>query len=290
MLPQSKTRSADRPVLAPAEHRAWRALISRRCGLEFGDTRVRYLERRLWQRVQSLGLGSFGAYHDRLRQDSGEWRELLELLVNRESSFFRHRPSFEALGSLLRERLGKVPPSDRPHRLNLWSAGCSTGQEPYSLAIQALDEALRQRVTLDLRVTGGDLSVEARDRTREGLYAERQLDPLESGIRRRYFERVATPRGPRYRVIEALRKVVEPRPWNATDPATYPTTPQDVVFCQNLLIYLPRDERPVVVGRLGRTLRIGGTLFLAPGEVLGLRLPGLEPVRFPDCLAFRRTS
>ena len=78
MLPQSKTRSADRPVLAPAEHRAWRALISRRCGLEFGDTRVRYLERRLWQRAQSLGLGSFGAYHDRLRQDSGEWRELLD--------------------------------------------------------------------------------------------------------------------------------------------------------------------------------------------------------------------
>ena len=286
---------AAHPVLALHEHREWRRLIVERCGLDFGELRRDYLARRLWRRMLLSGVDHYSVYLNRVRQDPREWHELLELLVNRETSFFRHPPSFDALRLVLSEILDRragepLENGEWKFRLDLWSAGCSTGQEAYSLAIRALDSVAARRVPATVKVRSGDVSSHARELTREGTYTERQIAGVPATARRLYFQRQETTRGPVFRARLPLLEAVEPSYWNLVQPSTYPGQELDVIFCQNLLIYLPREQRDALVGRLADCLRPGGYLFLAPGEVLGSRFPGLENADLPDCLAYRRTG
>ena len=290
-LGSTPRRSRPRPTLTPEAHGHWRHLILSRCGLDFGETRREFLARRLWRRMGEVGSADYASYLDRLQNDLGEWHTLLEILVNTETSFFRHPPSFEALRKVLHERL-RPGLSQEPRASNgplrLWSAGCSTGQEAYSLAICALDSLAMTGSKAEVLVLAGDLSRVARDKTREGSYTERQMAGLSPPFIRRHFRRQENGHGS-YRVSDALRAVVQVVPWNISRPETYPTERQAAIFCQNLLIYLPQDRREDAVRRLTACLEPGGHLFLAPGEILGLRLPGFERVDFPECLVFRRT-
>ncbi|MEM7585242.1 MAG: CheR family methyltransferase, partial [Acidobacteriota bacterium] len=168
------------------------------------------------------------------------------------------------------------------------------------MAMCALDAVAAGQITARVRVTGGDLSQLALAKLRAGRYTERQLADVPPSPRRRYFQlATATPRDlappelakPNvFRVTETLHSTVLAQPWNLCRPETFHPEPQDIIFCQNLLIYLRRDARPELVRRLGTCLRLGGYLFLAPGEVLGLRLAGLERFDVPDCLIYQRVA
>lgn len=280
------------PPLKFHEHAAWKRLITERCGLLFGPTRRHFLARRLWQRMTLGGHDSYLGYLDQVVRDDAEWLALVELLLNGETSFFRHPASYDALQKVLHDMLRRNP---QKARLQLWSAGCSTGQETYSMAICALDAliAAGRRTDDGVSVTGSDLRPSALAAARHGRYRRRQLQSLPAPARRRYFRGVGSSGdGTDPDVVEvedALRRVTRWRPWNITEPATYPVTPHDVVFCHNVLIYLAREERDVIVQRLAACLRPGGYLFLAPGEMPWPRQSGLTPVRFPDCLIYRRT-
>lgn len=307
--------AGPRPPLLDADLEAWRRLIRRRCGLDFGPSRRDYLARRLWRRMATAGAGNYGEYHHlALRQDE-EWQELVELLITCETSFFRHRPSFDGLRHILRQRLTEPsgvtvgsaaprgftdPPAAAPS-LRMWSAGCSTGQEPYSMAICAFDVIDACGLTTTVRVTGGDISPRARDLAARGRYSARQMIDLPTTSRRRHFQPLDPEvRGARSTMARGdvptlftpkprLRQAVQLRHWNLCRLDTYCRQPQDVIFCQNLLIYLAPSQRPEVIRRLATCLAPGGHLFLAPGEVLALRPQGLESVRLPDCLVYRRT-
>ena len=278
-------RGPVRPALSPSEHEAWRRFIHRRCGLAFGETRGAFLARRLWRRMVPTGCKSYDGYLSQVRREPREWLELLELLTNGETSFFRHPPSFEALAELQARLLMQQP---SPRRLSFWSAGCSTGQEPYSMALTALHGIAMTGIACDLRVLAGDVSREARKRTREGCYTARQIASVPEPLKRLYFERQQHAGGTLYRAGKALREVVQPIPWNLSVPESYPQEPQDIIFCQNLLIYLPAEDRGTVVRRLGNCLRPGGHLVLAPGELLEPAPQGLYSVPLPDCQIYRR--
>jgi chemotaxis protein methyltransferase CheR len=211
---------------------------------------------------------------------------LLDLLLNRETGFFRHQPSFEALtGHVLPELLrDRRRPAAVP--VTLWSAGCSSGQEAYSLAMAFLETTAGRRERA--QVTGSDISPRALDRARQGRYRPFEVRCLPETCLSRYTRCGVDAVGPCYQVADAVRELVQFERFNLTDPDSYAVWGQDVIFCQNVLIYFAPEDREAVVGHLAGRLNPGGYLFLGPAEAVGLRVAGLEPVRLDNALIYRR--
>ncbi len=266
------------PELTPAEGRLWCELIERRCGLHLPESQWHYLRRRLWERMKISSIPAYSRYYELLAgsRQTEEWRLLQEDLLNPETSFFRHQPSFAALKTLLEGRRGDGKPR------SLWSAGCSTGEEAYSLAMTA---AATGGVS---EVLGTDLNRHALDRARAGLFSARQVAGVAPDWRSRYLQEV-TPGG-QWQAAGSLRSQVKFEAFHLLDSSTYPRREFDVIFCFNVLIYFRLATRQeAAVGLLGR-LKPGGHLFLAPGEAAGLTMTGAEPVRVEGTQIWRRAA
>jgi chemotaxis methyl-accepting protein methylase len=290
----------------------WRDYIRHRCGLCFSDSRVWFLRQSLWERMRLCGTQSYREYYHYVTTHAAgeaEWLALLEGLLNHETGFFRHPPSFTALTEhVLPERLGDKATAAP---ITMWSAGCSTGQEAYSLAMVFLEltapptathgqqTANEKQAEPQARVIGSDISSLALHKARCGLYKSYEMRSLPDTYRQRYFTMAEA--GPQavYQAGPRLRMMVEFGCVNLHDPASSPFAPLpfmggrgegvDVIFCQNVLIYFTSEDRLTIVQQLCQRLRPGGCLFLGPAEVVGLRLPSIQSVQLPDVLMYQRT-
>ena len=283
--------TAGRPSLTPAQHGEWREVIALRFGLDFGPNRREYLARRLWGRVVALGLGGYDEYLLRLRAASeadSEWTSLVEVLVNHETSFFRHGDSFVGLARVLARRLEKKD-RDPGESLDLWSVGCSSGEEVFSLAMVAREAVFRSGNGGKLRVLGMDISPKVISRARSGRFPERRVRRMSEERIRRFFRRSSSAEGAEsWEATPELRGVTRFEVGNLIDEGSWTVWGQDAIFCQNLLIYLRAEQRLAAVARLAERLKPGGALFLAPGELVGHLPPGLRSAGLPGCTAFVR--
>ena len=267
--------SSSLPELSLTEGRLWCELIERRCGLHFPESQWRYLRRRLWERMALASISTYSQYY-RLIAEGGrpeECRTLLEDLLNPETSFFRHQPSFKALTTTVQEwRGGK--------RRELWSAGCSTGEEAYSMAMTAAAAGS------PVEVLGSDLNPRVLERARAGVYSARQLAAVPSTWKTRFLKETAKPG--EWQVADDLRARVKFDTFHLLDARTYPKREFDVIFCCNVLIYFsPAARQDAASGLLGR-LKPGGYLFVAPGESAGLSMPEAELTRLEGTQVWRR--
>ncbi|MCC6537851.1 MAG: methyltransferase domain-containing protein [Bryobacterales bacterium] len=265
------------PELTLAEGRLWCELIESRSGLHFPESHWHYLRRRLWEGARRADVASYAGYYRLVSAPDGaaEWRALLEDLVNPETAFFRHQPSFAAL----RQRVLAARP---PAPLTLWSAGCSTGEEAYSLAMCGLAAGAGA-----VRVTATDLSQTALRHAARGLYSTRQTAQVPEAWQARFLRRS----GAGVSVSGELREAVQWAHFHLLEPETYPAPGFDAVFCFNVLIYFRGAARQQAVSALLRRVKPGGYLFLAPGEAAGIEWTGeAEPTRWPGVCAFRRAA
>lgn len=279
------------PVMAamtPFEKNAWTEILEARWGVHYSESRLHQLQSSLRRRMKAVGLNAFPAYQRFLSASPGEWQALKEEVLNRETCFFRHRPSYVSLARVLagiaaaRNRTGG-------RRVWLWSAGCATGQEAYSMAMTALD--CPAMAALKPRVVGSDLSGAAIETARLGLYRARSMDGVSAQQRSRYFvRRAGSGVQEEYEAGTALRSTVEFTEANLCDPASFGTQTYDVIFCQNVLIYFREDRRKPIAESLAARLSRGGCLFLAPGEVITSRIGVAERVPFPDALCYQRAE
>jgi len=275
----------------PDEGTAWAALVASRWGLYFPPERQAALHDRLGVRVRTLALRDLAAYREYLDRHPGEWQHLADALIVAESRFYREADSARALSEqILPELLGhrEVGGSGR-RELALWSAGCSTGEEAYTLAMIAL-EAVPLAANWELRILGSDLSATNIASAREGSYDARRLAELPPGWRARYTAPLP-PSGDgatRVRVLPALRLPTTFRQHNLCG-AVWPIGTQDVIVCQNVLFYFRREEQLRVLNRLYDTLRPGGTLIVGATELptRPLRL-GIAPRRLGDTFIYER--
>jgi type IV pilus assembly protein PilK len=281
----------SKPEIAPLERDLWRDLIDDRCGICFVDSRMHHLQACLWERMRLHGIGSYLDYHQYVSFGAGgdkEWEALLELLVNCETSFFRHEPSFRSLAYLLPYMM-RDKRRRSSYSLNLWSAGCSSGQETYSIAITALQAANLEPWRLHVR--GSDISETALAKARRGRYTTRAVQGIPDPLRKRYLSEVAfSGQETLYEVHAHVRAVVEFAAFNLMRPATYGGGWQDVIFCQNVLIYFRDAVREQIAHRLARRLNLGGVLFFGPGEMPGLKLPGAQTVWIDGSPAYQRVE
>lgn len=269
--------------MSAAEFRDWQALLEDRTGVVVNEQRRAFLQTSLGARMRELGIGDYASYYRQVTdgpRGAVEWSTLLDRLTVQETRFFRHPASFELLADYLRQRLEGL---GRP--LALWSVGCSSGEEPYSLAMVAA-EALREMALPGLfGVTGTDISLNALNKAREALYPARKLDDVEAGLVQRYFQAQADGR---YRVEPGLAERVCCTRINVLELAQAPMSGMDVIFCQNLLIYFRRWRRREILNRLAERLAPGGLLVIGVGEVVDWQHPALEPVANERVLAFTR--
>lgn len=271
--------------MTPEQFRLLKELLCQVSGVSLREDLKFVAERRLWPRLEALGLRDFGAYYRFLRFDARakEEQELaVDALVPHETYFFREPvqlQSFEAelLPMLYKDRI-------QQRRLRLWSAGCSTGEEPYTLSMLFLESGLFEG--WDIEILGSDLSRHSLSRARKAEYGASALRATSDERRRRFFDPL--PDG-RFKVKDAVRARVAFAHVNLIDEGGVGLLPQmDVIFCRNVLIYFDAAVRGLVVQSFLKRLVEGGYLLLGHSEVLHTLGSGFELVQLQGDLLYRR--
>ncbi len=257
-------------------------LVQRATGIRLGPGKGYFVRGRLGDLYRSLGCGAWEEFSARFQAAPPQVVErLVGAVVTPETAFFRDGLPFRALREqIVPELLGGGP---RPLPLRVWSAGCSTGQEPYSIAMCLWDMQEAGDIDLELRAT--DICRESLAAAREGVYGKAELGRgLRRGDLRRYFERVGAGA---WRVRAALREAVCFEPCNLLSESV-PAGAYDVVFCRNVAIYFDLPGKRALFQKLREALRPGGYLVLGGSETLFPSVAGLQTVYFGRSLLFRK--
>ncbi|MBB1518803.1 CheR family methyltransferase [Aquipseudomonas guryensis] len=271
--------------MSQAEFRDWQALLEERTGVVINEQRRAFLQTNLSARMRELEVADYASYFRMVTdgpRGAVEWSTLLDRLTVQETRFFRHRPSFDVLDSYLR---GRLATDQQQQPWALWSVGCSSGEEPYSMAICAAEVLRETESAQQFGVTGTDISLNALSKAREALYGARKLEQMDADLCERYF---ATEVDGRFKVVPDLAARICFARLNVLELGKAPLTGMDVIFCQNMLIYFRRWRRREILNRLAERLAPGGLLVVGVGEVVGWQHPDLVPVADERVLAFTR--
>lgn len=252
--------------------------LRERIGLDVESVGASMVERALRQRSAALGASGLDDYWVRLQQSPAEQQALIEAVIVPETWFFRYRESFTALTSLAHKRLAELAAA-RP--LRLLSLPCSTGEEPYSLAMALLDAGIAPASFL---IDGMDISPASVAKASLGLYGRNAFRGNDLGFRDRYFDAIDEC----HRVHDRVRQQVTLHVGNVLDPALASRGLYDFVFCRNLLIYFDVSTQQRVFETLKRLLYPQGVLFIGPAEGSLLARLGMRPVGIAQSFAYVR--
>jgi chemotaxis protein methyltransferase CheR len=274
------TLAADIPV-SQAELRLLQTLIYQECGMFFDERRMQFLQERLQQRLKTCQLESFYSYYLLLTSAQGrdELSALLEHLSVIETSFFRIRPQLEIFKKQVLDDLFKRKEVARDYTLRIWSAGCSTGQEPYTLAMLICDAlayyGLRSSPLLEraiprplipapwnVEILASDINYSALLTAQQGSYTEVQMETVDYPSRLRYFDKA----GDRYVAKPELKKLVQFDFHNLK--TEFLPLRNDVIFCRNVMIYFDAAEQRRLIDKLTCCLNPEGYLFAGHAESL----------------------
>jgi chemotaxis protein methyltransferase CheR len=241
-----------------------RNLVTQSTGIIAGDEKYTMFYARLARRVRSLGLKDFAEYCALIEQKpESELIELVNSVTTNLTAFFRENHHFEFLKDTVCADFKK---SSRTRKLRIWSAGCSTGEEAYSIAI-ALAEALPDYASRDIRIYATDLDSNVINTGRAGVYDEARVEKLDSVLLKQYFERGVGKNQGKVRVKAALRKMVHFQQLNLLH--SWPWQDKmDCIFCRNVVIYFDKATKLSLVEKFARHMVDGGYLFMGHSESL----------------------
>ena len=272
--------------LTPAEFERFRDYIHKHSGIYLEEQKTDSLRISLITRATRFALGSLGEYYDMLVSDEQEFKELMNLVTINETSFFRFPQQFEAMRTaVIPEILESKPVTSRQFRV--WSAGCSTGEEPYTIGMTMLDSGL-EGLGYHLEVLGTDVSTNALMKAKQGVYPARGLHGIPQTVLSRFFE--ATPQG--HRVTERVRKLVSFQYHNLIK-EPYPLALMgnwDIIFCRNVTIYFKLESTRRVVANYFNSLNPGGYLFIGHSETLTSISDQFEPVEIGGGFLYRKSK
>ena len=251
-------------------------LIQSRCGIKMPDIKKTMLESRLRKRLRHLGLKNFREYLEYIESPTGKTSELvsmIDVVTTNKTDFFREAAHFDYLYSnsvpSLMERFG----AGRNRDLRIWSAGCSSGEEPYTLAM-VLSDYSRSEEKLSFSILGTDISTQVLEKARRAVYAEEKVEPVPAVMKKRYLLRSRDRNSKLVRIVPGLRKLVEYGRLNFLDDNYGINHKFDVIFCRNVLIYFERENQRSILLKLLKYLEPGGYLFTGHSETLhSLNLP-----------------
>ncbi len=277
----------SRPLLTAEEFRLLKELLLDACGLQLRDDLKYVVERRLWPRLEALSLRDYGGYYRYLRFDARAREEVelaIELLVPHETYFFREPTQLDSFKRELLPMLSQQNTSSR--KLRLWSAGCSSGEEPYTLSMLIAESGLFE---------GWDVSIHGTDISRRMLTAARAAEYGSSALRTttpaqlaRHFDPISSGR---FRVKAPLKNRVSFGHLNLLDEPGLRLLPRmDAIFCRNVLIYLEPVARRKVVHSFWEQLFANGYLLLGHSESLLTFSTDFALVQLTGDLVYRRPA
>lgn len=284
-------RTSNPASLAPAEFDRVAKIAHREAGLSLSEAKRAMIASRLTRRLRATGLADFAAYLAFLESAEGEdeRQHLISALTTNVTSFFRENHHFLTLETDVLPKLASRAQSGQ--RVRIWSAGCSTGQEPYSIAMSVL-RAIPDAARLDIRILATDIDATVLAAAQTGLYASQQLDTLDQALRRQFFSETSSGE---FEVTDHLRSLISFRQLNLI--GAWPVRgPFDVIFCRNVVIYFDSVTQAGLWPRFHQVLAPGGTLFIGHSERLDAETTerfvsvGVTTYRKPDELAGRQTG
>ena len=249
-------------MLTDDEFRLFSSLIYNESGIAIKDGKREYLQERLLKRLHANSLSSYYRYYKFVSNKNEGRQELLDLvssLTINETSFFRNKPQFELFADLVIPDLKKRKNPGK--KLRFWSAGCSKGQEAYSIAMSVL-EHLDYPETWDVKIHGSDISLPVLESAQKGIYSKSEIEILDPSYQYNYFDKVDE----HYHVKQKVKKLVEFDFHNLKHDNGLSSI--DAIFCRNVMIYFDNREQRRLIEKFYKTLHGEGYLFLGHAESL----------------------
>ena len=270
--------------LSEPELKLLQALVYQECGMHFDKRRAHFLQDRLQRRLKECHLDSFYSYYRLLISQEGkqELSRLLENLTVNETSFFRNKAQLELFHKHILDEILRAKQARGDQFVRIWSAGCSTGQEPYTIAMMVADSLayhhLRNPSPVQttwpkplipppwrVEVLASDINYQVLRAGQEGIYAEHHMNSVDYSYRLRYFDKV----GERYAIKKALKEIIHFDFHNLK--TEFLPQRNDVIFCRNVMMYFDQPEQKRLLEKFARCLNPGGYLLVGHAEsLLGL--------------------
>ncbi len=278
------------PALSDEEFRIFRDFIHRKSGIYFHDSKRSFLEHRLKSRLRVLGLDTF-SYYFMILQQKMEIRELTNLfdsITTTETSFYRNVPQMDALRSTIIPDLLEQKSALGAGPVRIWSAGCATGEEPYTVAMLALEAKRKVDSRAGVEILAVDLNETALKHAQRGIYTRESVRALPRELLSRYLE----PVGDGYRVTDEVKDMVMFQRFNLAEDGRYLRLGQmSIILCRNVLIYFGEAVRRRVLKAMTDLMKDDGLLFTGYSENPAHTNPVFEPVVMggrPVCYRLRR--
>lgn len=250
------------------------SFIYQECGIKMPPAKRTMLEARLQKRLRVLNMGSFSQYCNYLFSPNGQEKELIHMIdvvTTNKTDFFREPEHYGYLvKSVLPEWSEKT---GFHHPLSIWSAGCSTGEEPYTLAM-VLSEFGESQNRFDFRIMASDISTRVLEKATKAVYDMDRIGPISDHMRRKYLLRSKDKVSELVRIVPKLREKITFQRINFMDSDFGLRTPFDIIFCRNVIIYFDRETQERLMNKFYQNLKPGGWLFMGHSETLsGLDVP-----------------
>lgn len=255
--------------LSDREFRMFRELIFEKSGINLHEGKKELLRTRLGSRMRAKSIRNFKDYYDYIVADKSgaELRGMLDAISTNITSFFRENNHFEFLkGTVIPALMKKKGLQTRPV-VRAWSAGCSSGEEPYSIAF-TLQEAFDGAPDWELKILATDISLEMLERASRGVYPEERMRTVPKSMARKYFRKGSGDMQGFFRVREETRKIIYFKRFNLMSPVFPFRHKFDFIFCRNVMIYFDKPTQEALVGKYYDALDRGGHLLIGHSESL----------------------
>jgi chemotaxis protein methyltransferase CheR len=263
-------------TMADVDFKRLSAFIQGELGIRMPEAKRLMLESRLQKRLRKLGFGGFSEYIDYVFSPEGRDSELINMIdavTTNKTDFFREADHFEYLAEVVLPAAAARDGTGRNRPLTVWSAGCSTGEEPYTIAM-VLEEARAKDSRFSYRIFASDLSTQVLEKAELAVYEESKVAALPLSLKKKYMLKSKDREGALVRMKPEMRSRVAFGRINLMDDGYRVDSAFDVVFCRNVLIYFERAVQESIILKLHSHIRPGGWLFLGHSETLaGLSLP-----------------
>ncbi len=263
-----------------------RDFIAYKVGVFFEEKKFYFLEKRVQRRIQATNSKNAKEYYRllSLSDNPDEMTEFINALTTNETYFFRNQPQLESFAEEILPLVLEEKEKKKDYRLRIWSAACSSGDEPYTLAI-LLQEHLKNYAKWDIQILATDIDTEILDRADLGVYDTRAVKDVPPAMLKKYFHPVSN----RYQIVAEVKKLVSFRQINLLDRMVMRQQRDfDFIFCRNVLIYFNDDARKKVVNSLYDAMTPGGFIFLGHSESVGKISAVFKLVKFSKSLSYQK--
>ncbi|MCR5813169.1 MAG: chemotaxis protein CheR [Desulfovibrio sp.] len=265
-----------------------RDFIYKKCGIFIAENRKYLIENRLSNRIKHLNLKSYSEYYKYLKFDDNkdaELNELYVLMTTNETSFFRNPPQLKVFQEIVLTNMINEIRKTGQKRLRIWSAGCSTGEEPYTLAIIISEVLKGELLTWDVKITANDLSTQVLAAARNGIYSEYSLRTTPKELVSRYF----TKDGQVYKINPEMKRLVNFGQINLNEREQLKRVESShIVFCRNVIIYFDDDMKRRVINSFYDNLLPGGALLIGHSETLHNICRSFELEHYSGTIVYRK--